>query len=241
MYMNNQTSASLPRQIADLHAIIGYQFDDLPLLTRALTHRSYRVEHPETVAADNETLEFLGDAVLDLVIGALVFSTYPAMTEGEMTKLRSVLVQEQHLAVVAQDLSLGEFLLLGKGEDQSGGRQKASILSSTYEALIGAIFVDSDYPTVQRIAENHFHDRIGPAQQFILTGDTKSALQELTQNQFNAAPVYLLDKAEGPDHAKVFTVSVHLMGKIIATASARNKKAAEQKAAGLALTHLRDS
>lgn len=217
---------------------IGYSFNDPSLLSRALTHRSFRVEHPDAAREDNETLEFLGDAVLDLVIGALLIATYPTMTEGELTKLRSALVQEKHLAIVARDLSLGEFLLLGRGEDLGGGREKPSILSSAYEAVIGAIFTDSDYPTAQKIVEGHFRDRICAAQRSIPTGDAKSALQELTQDKFNAAPLYVLDHAEGPDHAKTFTVSVHLLGKTLATASAPNKKAAERQAAAIALAHL---
>jgi ribonuclease-3 len=242
MHMNEQTLSPAPQgDLAGLQTLIGYRFTDLPQLIRALTHRSYRVEHPEVGRVDNETLEFLGDAVLDLVIGALLFTNFPAMSEGELTKLRSALVQENHLAVVARDFRLGEYLRLGKGEDQSGGREKASILASTYEAVIGALFVDSDYPTAQRIVEVHFQDRVQPVQQSIQAGDAKSALQELTQEQFNQAPLYLLDKAEGPDHAKTFTVSVQLQGQQLATASAHNKKAAEQKAAGLALAKLRQA
>lgn len=217
---------------------IGYWFNDPSLLTRALTHRSFRVEHSDLARDDNETLEFLGDAVLDLVIGALLIATNPTMTEGELTKLRSALVQERHLAIVARDLHLGEGLRLGRGEDQGGGREKPSILSSAYEAVIGAIFTDSDYPTVQKIVEGHFGGRIKTAQQAMPTGDAKSALQELTQDRFNAAPLYVLDHAEGPDHAKTFTVSVHLLGKALATASASNKKAAEQQAAAIALALL---
>jgi ribonuclease-3 len=220
---------------------LGYRFKTPKLLARALTHTTFRVEHPEQAPEDNEILEFLGDAVLDLVIGALLIARYPFLAEGELTKLRSALVQEQHLAIVAQALNLGEFLLLGKGEDQSGGRQKSSLLSSTYEAVIGAIFLDSDYPTVQRIVEGHFHDRIDAAQQSVASGDAKSTLQELTQDKFNEAPQYILDREEGPDHAKIFTVSVHLQGQALGSASARNKKTAEQKAAAAALAHFSQS
>ena len=235
--MTHATTSRSPNPIPTHQDCIGYRFNNLGLLTRALTHTTFCVEHPEICKEDNETLEFLGDAVLGLVIGALLLSRYPIMTEGELTKLRSALVQENYLAIVAQDLLLGNFLLLGKGEDQSGGRQKSSILSSTYEAIIGAIFLDSDYPTVQKIVEGHFHERINPALLSIATGDAKSTLQELTQEKFNAAPVYVLDKEEGPDHAKTFTVSVHLQGQALASASAGNKKAAEQKAAAGALAH----
>jgi len=236
--MKNEPSSPTPNPLSVQQESLGYRFNNPGLLTRAMTHSTFRVEHPEIGNEDNETLEFLGDAVLDLVIGALLLSLYPSMTEGELTKLRSALVQEQHLSIVSQYLHLGEFLLLGKGEDQSGGRQKSSILASAYEAVIGAIFLDSDYTTAQKIVEAHFHDRIGAARQSISIGDAKSTLQELTQDKFNAAPQYILDKAEGPDHAKTFTVSVHLQGRLLASASARNKKAAEQKAAAIALAHL---
>lgn len=236
--MKNKPSSPLPKPVLALQDRLDYRFNRPGLLSRALTHTTYRVEHPELTPEDNETLEFLGDAVLDLVVGAMLLFRYPSMSEGDLTKLRSALVQEQHLSLVAQDLGLGEFLLLGKGEDQSGGRHKPSILSSAYEAVIGAIFLDSDYLTVQKIVEDHFQDRISRALQSIANGDAKSTLQELTQDKFNAAPVYVLDKAEGPDHAKTFTVSVHLQGKPLASASAGNKKAAEQKAAAVALTHL---
>ncbi|MDD5758534.1 MAG: ribonuclease III [Desulfobulbaceae bacterium] len=237
--MTNETSPHHPtHSLTRQYKSLGYHFTNPGLLTQALTHTTFHVEHPDLTSKDNETLEFLGDAVLDLVISALLLARFPAMTEGELTKLRSALVQEYHLSIVAQDLHLGDFLLLGKGEDQSGGRQKSSILSSTYEAVIGAIFLDSDYQTVQKIIESHFDTRIDMAQQSVALGDAKSALQELTQGRFNAAPLYILDKAEGPDHAKTFTVSVHLQGQALATASAQNKKAAEQKAAAIAITQL---
>lgn len=236
--MSSQSPYHRQEFLSELQESIGYWFNDPGLLARALTHSSFRVEHQDQAREDNEILEFLGDAVLDLVIGALLITTYPTMTEGELTKLRSALVQEKHLAIVARDLRLGEFLLLGRGEDQGGGREKSSLLSSSYEAVIGAIFTDSDYPIVQKIIEGHFRDRISTAQQSIPTGDAKSALQELTQDKFNAAPVYVLDNSEGPDHAKTFTVSVHLLGKALASASAPNKKAAERRAAAIALAHL---
>lgn len=237
--MTNEISPHPPlSSLAQHYESIGYRFNNPGLLTQALTHTTFHVEHPELTAKDNETLEFLGDAVLDLVISALLVARFPSMAEGELTKLRSALVQEYHLSIVAQDLHLGDFLLLGKGEDQSGGRHKSSILSSTYEAVIGAIFLDSDYPTVQKIIESHFDARVDVAQQSVALSDAKSALQELTQGRFNAAPLYILDKAEGPDHARIFTVSVHLQGQALASASAQNKKAAEQKAAAIAIAQL---
>lgn len=239
--MNTPHNSLIPtqNQLSQLQDLVGYRFTDHTLLLRALTHRSFRAEHPELVTTDNETLEFLGDAVLDLVIGAKLIALYPNKTEGELTKLRSALVQEKHLFIVANDLDFGRFLLLGKGEDQSGGRLKSSILASTYEAVIGAIFTDSDYPTTQEIIEHHFHARIDMAQMAMEASDPKSALQELTQEKLNAAPAYILKSTEGPDHAKIFTVSVHLLGRCVASASARSKKAAEQKAAAAAIAHIR--
>lgn len=227
-----------PRQLSQLQASIGYHFINHATLVRALTHRSFRAEHPELTTTDNETLEFLGDAVLDLVIGAKLITLYPEKTEGELTKLRSALVQEKHLSLVASDLKFGTFLLLGRGEDQSGGRQKPSILASTYEAMIGAIFTDSDFQTAKDIVENHFHGRIAEAQLAIAACDPKSTLQELTQEKYSVAPIYVLDSSYGPDHAKNFTVSVHLLGQCVASASASSKKAAEQKAAATAITRL---
>jgi len=226
-------------QLPRLQELIGYHFRDARLLIQALTHRSFRVEHPNLVATDNETLEFLGDAVLDLAIGAKLITLYPEKTEGELTKLRSVLVQEKYLSQMACEFDIGTFLLLGRGEDQCGGRLKPSILASGYESLIGAIFIDSDYQHTKTIIEHHFSDRIVPAQLAIETYDPKSALQELTQARHHVAPVYVLDRSEGPDHAKKYTVSVHLQGQCVASASASSKKAAERKAAATAITRLR--
>ncbi len=231
--------SSSPDHPQALAARLGHRFQDPRLLARALTHRSYRVEHPHDPAGDNETLEFLGDAVLDLVIGALLLNSSPQMSEGELTRLRSALVQERHLDLVARDLGLGDFLRLGRGEEQGGGRGKASILSSAYEAVIGAVFLDGGYAEAQAMVEAHFRGRIAEAQASLAGGDHKSALQELTQARFNSAPLYVLERAEGPDHAKTFTVSVRLQGRPVATAQASSKKAAEQKAAGLALASLR--
>lgn len=237
--MSISRNSLIPSQhlLSQLEELIGYRFTDQSLLLKALTHRSFRTEHPELVQTDNETLEFLGDAVLDLVIGAKLISLYPNKTEGKLTKLRSALVQEKHLFIVANDLKFGSFLLLGKGEDQSGGRQKPSILASTYEAVVGAIFTDSDYPTAKKIVEHHFHSRIDQAQQAMEACDPKSTLQELTQEKHNAAPMYILEGTDGPDHAKTYTVSVHLLGRFVASASASSKKAAEQKAAAIAIAY----
>lgn len=222
----------------DFEALLGYAFDNVSLLTRALTHRSFTFEQQGTLREDNETLEFLGDAVLDLVIGSLLFRQFPEKREGELTKLRSTLVQENHLVTIAREINLGTFLFLGKGEEKSGGRQKASILACTYEAVIGAIFHDSNYETVRQVVENHFSEKIAPSQESLKKADAKSRLQELTQEKTGETPTYVLDRSEGPDHDKSFTISIHFQGSILATATAKSKKAAEQKAAALAVDAL---
>ena len=216
----------------------GHSFNNIQFLIRAITHRSFVFENQHLPMQDNETLEFLGDAVLDLAVGSLLFTKYPEMAEGELTKLRAALVQESHLAIIAQDINLGNILLLGKGEENSGGRHKPSILSCAYEAIIGAVFIDSSYDHSQEIIYNQFAYRIEDVQNAIDKSDAKSKLQEITQQEFNQAPTYVLDKSEGPDHDKTFTISVHFRGSILATATAKSKKAAEQKAAEMAIANI---
>ncbi len=224
-------------QCAELEKELGHHFKKPALLIRSLTHRSYSFEHSELPGYDNETLEFLGDAVLDLIVGFLLFQHYPKEPEGILTKMRSALVQEAGLAVVAKQLDLGRYILLGRGEDNNGGRSKPSILSCAYEAIIGAVFVDAGYEAARRVVERHFIDRLQLNNKIEIT-DAKSRLQELTQHHGGQAPTYSLVDSSGPDHNKSFTVSVLLNGKELASATASNKKAAEQKAAALALQQL---
>nr|MBF0222065.1 ribonuclease III [Desulfobulbaceae bacterium] len=222
--------------LSKLQSCLKYNFSDLSLLAKALCHRSFTHENTELNLQDNETLEFLGDAVLDLIISSLLIKTYPDMNEGELSKLRAALVNETHLAKMAKDFELEHCILLGRGEKKSGGNKKASILSSTYEAVLGALFLDSDFNTVCKLAEHHFSKKIGPTHRSLKQADAKSLLQELTQQKHNDTPTYILEKTEGPDHDKTFTVSVFFLGNVLATASAKSKKAAEQKAAELAVS-----
>lgn len=233
------TIESLVKQnIEELTALedrLGYRFQNLSHLQKALIHRSYAFEKGRLLGEDNETLEFLGDAVLDLAIGVILFTRFPKMKEGELTKLRSALVNETHLALVAADLGLGKHLLLGKGEDSSKGRKKPSILSCAYEAVVGAIFLDGGYEQSLVAVRRLFEPRIDAAQEAAAMVDAKSRLQELTQELYNEAPAYLLESEDGPAHEKNFTVAVLLRGEVLATATAGSKKAAEQKAASLAI------
>ncbi|MDA8166066.1 MAG: ribonuclease III [Desulfobacteraceae bacterium] len=226
---------------AGLHALeerLGYRFRDLRRLQQALVHRSYAYEQGRGFTADNETLEFLGDAVLDLAVGSTLFERFPAMREGELTRLRAALVNEGHLAVMARAVDLGPHLLLGRGEEVSRGREKASILASAYEALLGAVFLDAGYESAARLVEDHFAEWFGSEERLLFV-DSKSKLQELLQERYNEGPVYLLENEEGPAHQKRFTISVRFRGVPLATGMAGNKKEAEQQAAARAVEQLR--
>lgn len=223
--------------LSELEKLIGYRFTDLRLLQKALIHSSYAFEQAQ-VGKDNEILEFLGDAVLDLVIGHTLCKRYQDMREGELTRLRASLVNETHLACMARSIELGRFLCLGKGEDQSNGRYKPSILSCAFEAVIGAVFEDSDYQEVAGLVERLFGEEIEAKKADLLLADAKSRLQEDLQEKYNEAPSYRLDNEEGPSHRKVFSVSVVFRDKVLGTGAAGSKKEAEQRAAAAALADL---
>ncbi len=222
------------KKLSEFEQVLEYRFTDLRLLQKALIHSSYAFEQPQ-VCKNNETLEFLGDAVLDLTVGYVLFKRYPEMKEGELTKLRAALVNETHLAGMARELELGEYLCLGKGEDASNGRNKSSILSCAYEAVVGAIFEDGGYEVVTDFVETFFIPAIAGKKEELLVADAKSRLQELLQERHNQAPRYKLDKEDGPSHQRSFTVSVQFQGEVLGTGTAKSKKEAEQRAAAAAL------
>lgn len=220
--------------LSEFERLLGYRFTDLRLLQNALIHSSFAFEQPQE-CKNNETLEFLGDAVLDLVIGNLLYVQYPDMKEGELTKFRSSLVNETHLAKMAREIDLGQFLLLGKGEESSNGREKPSILSSAYEAVVGAVFEDGGYDTVAELIERFLLPVLTDKKEEMLIADAKSRLQELLQEKYNEAPQYQLDSEEGPPHQKSFSVSVLFRDEVLGTGVAGSKKEAEQRAAADAL------
>ena len=239
MATNINTLVALNKEIlCEFEQIVGYRFTDLRLLQKALIHSSYAFEQAQ-IGKNNETLEFLGDAVLDLVIGHILIRRYPEMREGDLTKLRAALVNETHLASMARGIELGRFLCLGKGEDASNGRNKSSILSCGYEAVIGAIFEDGGYETVAAFVERFFLPAIEGKKEDLLIADAKSRLQEELQEAFNEAPSYHVDSEEGPSHMKVFSVSVMFQGEVLGGGTARSKKEAEQRAAADALARRR--
>lgn len=224
-------------QLESLQERLGYHFSDLVLLQRALIHSSFAFEQREQ-GDDNETLEFLGDAVLDLTIGSMLFTSYPGLREGELTRLRSALVNERNLAVMARGVNLGDHLLLGRGEEGSNGREKSSILACAYEAVVGAIFVDSSYERVMEFVARHFRPLVKGQKNMLLAGDAKSLLQEKVQAAFNEAPSYRTEQVEGPAHDRRFTVSVLFRGEVLGSGRARSKKEAEQNAAEEALDRM---
>ena len=220
--------------LSEFEQLLGYRFTDLRLLQKALIHSSFAFEQPQG-CKNNETLEFLGDAVLDLAVGHILFKRYPEMKEGELTKLRAALVNESHLASMAREIELGRFLCLGKGEEASNGRNKSSILSCGYEAVIGAIFEDSNYETIFAHIERFFLPAITEKKEDLLMVDAKSRLQEILQERYNEAPHYRLDGEDGPSHQKIFTVSVIFRDRVLGSGTGGSKKEAEQKAAAVAI------
>ncbi len=219
---------------SDLSRRLGLSFSNLALLTRALTHRSYVNEY-ESVE-DNERLEFLGDAVLDFIVGAWVYNRFPEMPEGDLTKIRSALVRNDHLAKFARKLELGKALRLGRGEASSGGRNRDNLLGSAFEALIGALYLDAGLDAVHAFVNPILED----VRESILNQiqDPKSELQEWTQSQKLGAPHYHVVSTNGPDHAVTFEMIVEIAGVEKGHGSGTSKSAAEHAAARDAMKNL---
>jgi ribonuclease III len=219
-----------------LEALLGYAFADRERLRAALTHRSFANEQGPG-AIDNERLEFLGDAVLDLIVGHLLMQRCPDLDEGALSVTRSQVVSEAGLSSVARQLDLGRFLYLGKGEERSGGRDKPSILSGAFEAVIAAVYLDGGFDAAQTLVSRFFTQ---PLESLELgsSGDFKTRLQEICQASHRAAPTYAVVGERGPDHDKTFEVAVMLGPRELARAEGKSKKAAEQRAAAAALARL---
>jgi ribonuclease-3 len=222
----------------DFEKRISYTFNDISLLDNALTHRSYVNENQELLCKDNERLEFLGDAVLELCISDILMKKFPDYTEGQLSKLRASLVNEQALSELAKIFHLGDFLLLGKGEESSGGRNKRSILSNTFEALMAAIYLDSGYEKTYRLITSLFRALIENGVEQTIYRDYKTYVQEISQNRFKVIPEYALIHQYGPDHDKIFQTELVIPGILKTTGTGKNKKDAEQKAAKKALEEL---
>jgi len=207
---------------------LGYEFADQSLLRRALAHRSWCAEVGGEPS--NERLEFLGDAVLGWVIAEIVYRRHNELPEGKLTDLRKSVVNATALAEVAESIGLGEWLLLGKGEDSAGGRQKPSILSDAFEAVLGAVYLDGGVDAATALVARLFSDRLDVAAGQLDRLDHKTLLQELTARLYDTAPVYLLTES-GPDHSKTFKATVMVAGASLGTGEGKSKKLAEQQAA----------
>jgi len=221
-----------------LENAIGLAFVDKSLLQRALVHRSYLNEHPEFGLEDNERLEFLGDAVLDFLIGEYLYHRFPELHEGPLTSLRSVLVRRDTLADFARHLSLGAHLMMGQGEASSGGRERPAILCAVFEALVGAVYLDRGLQTVRELLAPLIAPKVAQTLREQLDKDHKSRLQELTQSVLHHTPRYSTVEETGPEHAKTFTVQVTINGRPYGHGVGRSKQEAEQQAAQDALIHL---
>jgi ribonuclease-3 len=225
------------RELSALEDVLGYHFIDRSILTTALTHRSYANEQGQNRPEDNEKFEFLGDAVLGLVIGELLLKRFPELHEGQLSMARGQIVSEGGLAQIAREWRLGDWLHLGRGEEQTGGREKPSILADAVEAVVAAIYLDAGFSTVSALIGHWFEGRIADSESFGSL-DWKTQLQEAAQAVLRQTPEYRVVAETGPDHDKVFEVSVFVGGEEWARATGKSKKAAEQRAAEIALHRL---
>ncbi len=212
---------------------LGYNFKNKDLLIEALTHKSYKKPY------NNERLEFLGDAVLDLVVGEFLFHKFPKSDEGILSKIRASLVNESGFAILANAINLGDYIYLSLAEENNEGRRKPSLLSNAFEAVIGAIYLEAGLDKVRSIVVNLLNETYPKIDLDTLCKDYKTTLQELTQASYGVTPDYELISSSGPDHRKEFEIAVKLQGKIVAKAKGRSKKSAQQKAAEIALKELR--
>lgn len=223
--------------LTQLEKKIGYKFMNDKLLFQALTHSSYANEMKMNKEDNNERLEFLGDAVLELITSEYVYNKHQTLSEGDLTKIRASIVCEQTLSDCAKDMHIGDYLLLGKGEDSSGGRYRESILSDTLEAIIGAIYLDGGFTNAKEFINKNILSNIEERDLFF---DSKTILQEIVQNEDNKQKIrYKLISEEGPDHNKSFTMALFVGNEQVGCGVGRTKKAAEQKAAQEAIKILK--
>ena len=220
-------------QITKLEKSLGYQFKNEKLITEALTHRSYKKE------VNNERLEFLGDAVMDLIVGEYLFELFPKAEEGMLSKLRAALVNEESFTKLAKRLNLGKFLYLSPAEENNNGREKPSILSSAFEAVMGAIYLESGFDVAKEVALQLLKAEFPKITPEELLKDYKTTLQEITQAHFGVVPEYRLISASGPDHKKEFEIGVYIQDKEYAKAKGKSKKTVQQEGARLTIEMLK--
>ena len=232
--MEDQTNIDLE----SLQKSLRYSFNNILLLRQAVTHRSFVNEHPEGKVKHNERLEFLGDSVLNLSLSTMLLDQYPDLPEGHLSKIRAGQVNERKLASLSLQLGLGAYLLIGRGEERTGGREKSSLLADTFEAVLGAIYLDGGFNAALSFVDRLFRSQIKDSNHFP-TQDYKTLLQEYCQGTLKTIPDYRVFREEGPDHKKIFFVEVAIQEKVISVGKGRTKKEAQQKAAEKALVHLK--
>jgi ribonuclease-3 len=215
----------------DLENKLAYRFRDINLLSTALTHRSYVNENKQLSSSDNERFEFLGDSILGTCVSDLIIKKYVTYPEGTLTQIRAALVNEKQLAELARNLQIGDCLLLGRGEESSGSRTKDSFLANAFEAVIAALYLDSDFNNaktiITRLIEPILKDDNSGTEYF----DYKTALQELCQKRYKTTPLYMVTASTGPDHNKIFEVKVIIVNKLTESGTGKSKKDAEKQAA----------
>lgn len=229
---------NLQAQVQALEAKVKVTFTDQVLAFTALTHKSYCNEHKDEACTDNERLEFLGDAVVDMVVGQRLMERFPKANEGELSKLRALIVNEEGLSRIARELELGSLVLLGRGETLTGGREKSSVLADALEAVVGAMYLSNGMPSVLAFIDRVFGEALNGVAQGRQGQDYKSLLQEDAQSRLKAAPRYRVVREHGPDHEKVFEVEVSIGTNVFARSTGRSKKEAEQSAARETLSML---
>ncbi len=222
------------KKYTELEKCLGYQFKNKNLIIEALTHKSYKK------AYNNERLEFLGDAVLNLIVGEFLYNKFPDANEGDLSKIRASLVNEKGFTKLANAIGLGDYIYLSEAEDRNNGRTKASILSDAFEAIMGAIYLEAGLLTLKPIVLDLLDQNYENINLDELFSDYKTALQEITQARFGAIPVYKLESATGPDHLKVFELSLWIGDKHYTTAKGKSKKLAQQAAAKIVLQQLQN-
>jgi ribonuclease-3 len=225
-------------RVARLAERLGVALADRWTALAAVTHKSYVNEHRDEGGEDNERLEFLGDAVIDLVVSEYLMSRFPLAREGDLSKLRAAVVDEAGLAAMGRALGLGELLRLGRGEELTGGREKASLLADSMEAVIAAVFLERGLPAAHALVDRFLGDAYARAENGSIDRDWKTQLQEIGQGRFRASPRYRVVAEVGPDHSKTFEIEVEIRGTVLGKGAGRSKKDAEQAAARVALEAL---
>jgi len=233
-------AATETEALTALETLLGYQFRNRALLLRALTHRSYINEQEDQGLQNNESMEFLGDAVLGFLVSARIFARFPDFNEGELSKIKAYLVSAANLLHLADKIHLGDFLFLSKGEDKAGGRKKRAILADAFEAVLAAVYLDGGIGAAESVLARQIESLLASYDaQRPTSGDFKSALQERLRSMGSPEPMYEIVDEIGPDHKKVFVVEVRVQDRVLSQSSGRSKKEAQLAAARMALENLK--